>query len=145
MHGVTSGRTPTEDTGLPYSTSNPGERMILIIEDDETTREVTARILMLEGHTVLTAEDGRQALTILEEHRPSLIFSDLRMPGLDGWNFRRLQQQSPDLAAIPLIIVSAAMNLEHEGQVLSVTATIAKPADIDDILRYARKYDSERL
>ena len=116
-------------------------KMILVIEDDETTRELTARILRLAGHTVVTAIDGREALTILEQNRPSLIFTDLKMPGMDGWTFCRIQG-SPAWATIPFVIVSAVMNLEHEGHVLGATGTISKPADIGDILQYATDYDS---
>ncbi|PYQ92662.1 MAG: response regulator [Acidobacteria bacterium] len=116
--------------------------MILIIEDDDTSRELTATLLRLDGHEVVTATDGVHALQILDGHRPSLILSDLKMPRMDGWEFRRRQLHSTELAEIPYVIVSAVMNLEDEGQLLAAAATIAKPADIDDILRYAKKYDS---
>jgi CheY-like chemotaxis protein len=58
--------------------------MILVIEDDESTRETTARILRLAGHAVVTAADGSEALAILERERPAVIFCDLTMPIMDG-------------------------------------------------------------
>lgn len=118
--------------------------MILVVEDDESTRETTARILRLAGHTVITAADGREALAILEHERPAVIFCDLVMPNVDGWTFRRIQRESPVLAAIPFVVVSASLNADEEGAALSAATTLRKPVDLDDIVHCARQYDVAR-
>jgi two-component system, chemotaxis family, chemotaxis protein CheY len=115
--------------------------LILVIEDDDTTRETTARFLRLEGHTVRTAADGEEALMILRHERPSVIFCDLIMPKIDGWAFRRLQQQSPTLASIPFVVVSASLTVDDEAHSLKADMVLHKPVDIDDIVRCAKQYD----
>lgn len=116
--------------------------MVLVIEDDESTRETTARILRLEGHTVRTAADGEEALSILQHERPSVILCDLIMPKIDGWAFRRLQQQSPALVSIPFVVVSASFTTDDEAHRLAADMVLHKPIDLDDIVRCARKYDA---
>lgn len=91
--------------------------MILLIEDDDTTRELTAAVLRCAGHNVRTAPNGRAALAmlaVLDEILPAVIFCDLDMPLLDGWAFRRLQLASDCLRHIPFIIVSAVISPEDE-------------------------------
>ncbi len=116
--------------------------MILVIEDNESTRETTARILRLARHAVVTAANGNEALAILERERPAVIFCDLTMPVMDGWTFRRLQRQSPRLASIPFVVVSASLHFEDEPDALLADMTLHKPVDLDDIVRCAHKYDS---
>jgi CheY-like chemotaxis protein len=116
--------------------------VILVIEDDEGTRETTARILRLAGHVVVTAADGREALSILESQRPAVIFCDLRMPHVDGWTFRRLQRQSSSLAGIHFVVVSASLSVDEEAEGLDADMTLYKPVDLDDMVRCAQRYDS---
>ena len=118
--------------------------MILLIEDDATTCDVTATLFRLDGHDVRTASDGREALAILERERPTVIFSDLRMPHVDGWQFRKIQLQSPMFRDIPFVIVSAAITSAEDERVLAPAMTFSKPVDMDDLLRCAKKYDSLR-
>lgn len=115
--------------------------MILLIEDDDATRDTTARILRLAGHVVITAADGREALAILERELPAVILCDLNMPGVDGRTFRRLQQASPVIAAIPFVIVSASFDLDEEAAALAADMTLRKPVDVDDLVRCASAFD----
>src|ERR1043166_5323192 len=119
--------------------------MILILEDDDATRETAATMLRLEGHEVRTARNGREALAIIDRKRPSLIFSDLRMPHMDGCEFRYVQLQSPELADIPFVIMSGTVDLEEVGHSLGAAATLAKPVDATDLLRCARLFDHRRV
>jgi CheY-like chemotaxis protein len=115
--------------------------VILIVEDNATSRDLLARALRLGGHDVRAAEDGRQALEILDRERPALIFVDLVMSGIDGWELQRILQDRPELSRIPLIVVSAVLDLEDRARQLNAKACLPKPVDLDDILRYAREYD----
>ena len=80
----------------------------LIVEDEQTTREMMRRMLLGEGWAVLTAGNGREALERLKGERPNLILLDLLMPEMDGFEFLRRLREQPELAAIPVIIVTAA-------------------------------------
>jgi signal transduction histidine kinase/DNA-binding response OmpR family regulator/HAMP domain-containing protein len=80
----------------------------LVVEDEETTREQMRRLLMGEGWAVASAANGREALERLKGERPNLILLDLLMPEMDGFEFLARLRQEPDLANIPVIIVTSA-------------------------------------
>lgn len=116
--------------------------MILLVEDDDTTRELTATVLRHAGHTVRTAPNGRAALSLLESGElPAAIFCDLDMPLLDGWAFRRLQLASHRWQRIPFVIVSALISPEDEQAELRAMTTLRKPVDAEELLRCARLFD----
>jgi CheY-like chemotaxis protein len=112
---------------------------VLIVEDDEDLREMMAQLLTLEGYQTATVANGREALQYLQEgERPQLILLDLMMPVMDGWEFRRQQQADPELAPVPVIVLSAldqgrASNLEAD-------AFLKKPLDFDHLLTLVRNY-----
>jgi signal transduction histidine kinase len=81
---------------------------ILLVEDDRSIRVVLQGILEDEGYRVTVAENGRRALERLRSSSvPDLIVLDLRMPVMDGWEFRAAQKSDPALARIPVLAVSA--------------------------------------
>ena len=107
--------------------------MILLIEDDRETRITLAEILRDEGYEVVECQDGRQAFDRLRDpQNVSLILLDLRMPVMDGWEFRRLQAADPKLARIPVIVLTADTHIEREG--IRFDRLIRKPLDLDDLL-----------
>lgn len=103
----------------------PKERpTILVIDDEEGIRENIGDFLTDKGYQVLLARDGAEALDFLSGSvRPSLIILDLTMPKMDGWKFRELQNRDPNLAAIPVVVVTAASTAKLDG----VTAVLRKP------------------
>jgi adenylate cyclase len=80
----------------------------LVVEDDDTTRELMRRLVIGEGWAVSTAANGREALERLRVERPNLILLDLLMPEMDGFEFLAKLRESPDLGNTPVIIVTAA-------------------------------------
>ncbi len=80
---------------------------ILIVEDDPTLRETLVYNLEQEGYSVLSAEDGEAGLEIIREQRPDLVVLDIMLPKLDGLAVCRVVRRNPDLAATPIIILSA--------------------------------------
>jgi CheY-like chemotaxis protein len=89
-------------------------KAILVVEDNDVTREGLAVILSQAGYAVTTAENGERALALLRGGRvPDLILLDMLMPVLDGWHFIRQIQQSPGLAALPIVVVTGTI-LTHE-------------------------------
>jgi hypothetical protein len=80
----------------------------LVIEDEDTTRELMRRLLIGEGWAVATAANGREALERLRIERPNLILLDLLMPEMDGFEFLAKLREISDLGATPVIIVTAA-------------------------------------
>ncbi len=80
---------------------------VLIVEDDCDGRELLAAWLDYFGYRTLAVDSGEAALGVLGTHCPSLILLDIRMPGMDGWEFRRRQLADPRLCDIPVIVISA--------------------------------------
>ena len=77
---------------------------VLIVDDDPPSRKMTAFLLQEEGYTVLSAEDGQQALEIIEHEQPDLIILDVMMPRVDGLEVCRRVRQHLN---VPIIILSA--------------------------------------
>jgi CheY-like chemotaxis protein len=106
---------------------------VLVIEDNDDVREMMAISLEMEGHTVSTAANGRQALAQLENGlRPCVILLDLMMPVMNGWEFRAALQADPRLKDIPVVVISAA-GRELMGKLPS-GAVLSKPIDVDTLL-----------
>jgi CheY-like chemotaxis protein len=81
---------------------------ILIVEDEQESRESLTELLELEGFNVVTATNGLEAWEYLHtSHQPCLIVLDVTMPVMDGRQFRQLQLKDDELAKIPTIVVSA--------------------------------------
>ncbi len=80
---------------------------VLVVEDDPTVLETLAYNLQQEGFNVLTAEDGEQALHIIRNSKPNLVILDIMLPKLDGLAVCRLTRKDPQIADIPIIMLSA--------------------------------------
>lgn len=113
--------------------------MVLLIEDNETTREVTAAVLRHAGYTVCTAENGQEALIILRGVRPDVILSDLDMPVLDGWALRAMLLASPEWRTIPFVVVSAIAGDEWQ---LDGAVVLRKPVSSDELVACVRRFDT---
>ncbi len=80
---------------------------VLVIDDEASARSLTREMLEKEGWRVSEASNGIEALKSMEEQRPSLIFLDLMMPGMDGFAFAVEVRRHPEWRAIPIIVVTA--------------------------------------
>lgn len=88
---------------------------IVIVDDEQDSLEVATLLLQMYGGTVITANNGKEALKVIREHRPHFIISDLSMPGMSGWELINiLKSEERDIAQIPVIALTAhAMNHER--------------------------------
>jgi CheY-like chemotaxis protein len=112
----------------------PAAPSIMIVEDDRDTREMLERFLQLEGFDVRTAANGEAALAALRrEGAPSVILLDLMMPVMNGWQFREAQRDDPDLASIPVVVVTAA-GPQSSVPSIHADAWLSKPVDFDQLL-----------
>ena len=109
---------------------------VLIIEDDRDTREMLGRFLELEGFEVRTAANGQIALDALREGDPGdcVILLDLMMPVMDGWQFRQHQARDPELAAIPVIVITAAGPRDAVPPI-QADAWLSKPVDLERLVQ----------
>ncbi len=113
-------------------------RKVLVVEDDVTIRETLVEVLADEGYEAVGASNGVEALARLEEPgtRPCLIVLDLMMPVMDGAGFREEQLRRPDLAEIPVVVLSAQR--DPGGGRLGVEHVLRKPVRLADLLAITR-------
>jgi CheY-like chemotaxis protein len=108
---------------------------ILIVEDDELIRRAMQMVLEWEGYPVVCATNGQEALDLLRSGpRPALILLDVLLPVLDGQQFRDEQLSDPSLAAIPVIVVSAASFAEA----VDANRHVRKPFEVQELLNAIR-------
>lgn len=105
--------------------------VILLVEDDDDMREDLAFLLENRGYRVVTAENGQAALAVLASNeRPCLILLDLMMPVMNGWELRAELMANPELANIPVVVVSGIADLEQEAETLGAINYITKPFEL---------------
>jgi CheY-like chemotaxis protein len=102
---------------------------ILVVDDDEDVRDAMCLVLERAGYVVSLAAHGKEALESLHQHgAPDLILLDLMMPVMDGWELRERLALDPDLARIPMIVLSAGDRLPEDVPILR------KPVNLDTVL-----------
>jgi CheY-like chemotaxis protein/anti-sigma regulatory factor (Ser/Thr protein kinase) len=109
-------------------TAAAGAPTILVVDDDPTVREVIERHLTREGFAVVTASGGQEGLRLARELHPAAITLDVMMPDLDGWTVLAAIKGDPELADIPVILVSI-VDEKTRGYALGATDYMVKPVD----------------
>lgn len=112
----------------PGRSPAPGEDLVLVIDDDLSTRDLLSRFLSREGFAVRTAEDGRSGLALAEKLRPRVILLDVTMPRMDGWTVLRSLKEDPHLAAIP-VVMCTVIDEQNLGFSLGASDYILKPVN----------------
>jgi CheY-like chemotaxis protein len=116
---------------------NETTKTVLLVDDDEDIRSIFSEVLTQEGYIVIEAENGRQALDLLEKNGvPNLVLLDLMMPIMDGFAFRDVQRKNPLWSNVPLIVMSAdgAHQSEERQKRLGDVFFLKKPTDLDALL-----------
>ena len=108
-------------------------RSVLVIEDDPDLLALLEMILQDAGHTVRTAPEGGAALSRVAEEMPGVILLDMRMPGMNGWEFAR-EFRARYGHACPIIVVTAAENARGRAEEIGAEGWLSKPFDLEDVL-----------
>jgi CheY-like chemotaxis protein len=108
---------------------------ILVVDDDRGIRQLLVEVLKAEGYVVETAKNGRDALVSVREQQPDVIVTDLMMPLMDGWTFIRECRRAPGSELIPILVMSAHVQVAEMVRDLGVQSFISKPFDLDVMLR----------
>jgi len=116
-------------------------RPLLLVEDDDDVRDAMAASLRDEGYVVAEAENGRLALEWLQRNgNPCLVLLDLWMPVMSGMELREKMVQDPRLAALPLVIVSAAGDGKARAEEMGAIGFLRKPLDLQDLLATVQRF-----
>jgi CheY-like chemotaxis protein len=129
-------RTLAGEGGVPAAVRLLLGRTILVVEDDEATREWLMLFLRREGCAVIAVGDSEEALAYLRAAlAPNLIVLDMLTPRMDGWVFLEERRREPALARIPVLITTALGVASPEwAAALGATGCLRKPADLEALL-----------
>jgi DNA-binding response OmpR family regulator len=119
--------------------STEAMQTILVIDDDAATRELLARTLAREGLRVVVASSGEEGLSKARELRPHLITLDVLLGGIDGWNVLHNLKDDPQLASIPVIMLTI-MEDRAAGFALGATDYLTKPVDRQRLIELIHRH-----
>ena len=114
----------------------------MVIDDSQTIRRTAETLLTKEGFTVVTAQDGFEALSKIADHHPDLIFIDIMMPRLDGYQACALIKSNPRYASTPVIMLSSKDGLfdRARGRIVGSDEYLTKPFTRDELISAVRTH-----
>ena len=120
---------------------------ILVIDDSKTIRRTAETLLAKEGCEVFTAIDGFDALSKIADHRPDVIFVDIMMPRLDGYQTCALIKQHPQLKTTPVIMLSSKDGVfdRARGRLAGSDRYLTKPFTRDGLVEAINQHLKLRL
>lgn len=110
------------------------QNAVLVVEDDPALRGVLELTLADAGFRVITAENGREALERVAEEMPGVILLDMKMPGMNGWEFASVFRSRYDRMA-PIVVVTAAQDARQRAQEVDAEGYLGKPFDLEDLIQ----------
>jgi twitching motility two-component system response regulator PilG len=115
---------------------------VLVIDDSNTIRRSAEIFLKQGGYEVALAEDGFDALAKLGDFRPDLVFCDILMPRLDGYQTCAIIKRNPQFAAVPVIMLSSKDGLfdKARGRMVGSQDYLTKPFTKDQLLQAVRQH-----
>jgi len=111
--------------------------LVLVVDDDPATQDIMVRLLRREGFQVQTATDGESGIRLARELKPNVITLDVTMPGMDGWSTLSALKADPELAGIPVVMVTM-VDEQAVGYALGASGYVMKPIDRDRLLTSLR-------
>ncbi|HET7795757.1 MAG TPA: response regulator [Rhizobacter sp.] len=124
------------------SNEAPAGIKVLVIDDSNTIRRSAEIFLKQGGYQVLLAEDGFDALSKVNDHAPDLIFCDILMPRLDGYQTCAIIKRNPKFSAVPVIMLSSKDGLfdKARGRMVGSEAYLTKPFTKDQLLQVVEQH-----
>lgn len=115
---------------------------VMVIDDSKTIRRTAESLLKKAGCNVLTATDGFEALSIIADSHPDVIFVDIMMPRLDGYQTCALIKNNSDFKDTPVIMLSSKDGLfdRARGRIVGSEQYLTKPFTKDELLSAIRKH-----
>jgi PAS domain S-box-containing protein len=131
---------PAEDRDDPEDALPRPDRPLLVIDDDLAMHDLLRRQLAREGYTIHSALTAEEGLALAKSIRPIAITLDVMMPKMDGWMLLSAFKSDPDLAAIPVIMLTMLDN-KNMGYALGASDYLIKPIDRQQLLSVLKKYE----
>ncbi|MFP5358191.1 MAG: PleD family two-component system response regulator [Gammaproteobacteria bacterium] len=117
----------------------------MVIDDSQTIRRTAETLLEREGYKVFTAQDGFEALSKIADHEPDIIFIDIMMPRLDGYQACALIKGNPRFAKTPVIMLSSKDGLfdRARGRIVGSDQYLTKPFTKDELIGAVRAHSKK--
>jgi twitching motility two-component system response regulator PilG len=115
---------------------------VMVIDDSKTIRRTAETLLAREGCQVVTATDGFEALAKIADQRPQIVFVDIMMPRLDGYQTCALIKSNSEFRSVPVLMLSSKDGLfdKARGRIVGAQEYLTKPFTRDELLSAIRKY-----
>lgn len=115
---------------------------VMVVDDSRTIRSTAETLLGKEGFKVLTAEDGFDALARIAEEPPDIVFVDIMMPRLDGYQTCTLIKSNPKYRNIPVILLSSRDGVfdRARGKLAGSEHYLGKPFSRDELVEVVRRH-----
>lgn len=112
------------------------EQLILIVDDSSSIRQLVVEGLSHYGFQIMEAENGIEALQCIRQRRPDLMLTDINMPEMDGFTLCQKLKADPELASIPIVVMSINADRAHMGRMVhhGVSSYIVKPFNVDELI-----------
>jgi response regulator RpfG family c-di-GMP phosphodiesterase len=124
-----------------------GDRLVMVVDDSKVVLRIVEKGLAEAGFRVITAENGKKALNLLDTIQPDLILSDIEMPDINGFDFCGAVHTNPDLSSIPIIAMSSKTDRGYMKRMLQngASAYLCKPFNIDELVILVEKMLSDQF
>jgi adenylate cyclase len=120
--------TPAKSFPIKDSEVDADAPTVLVIDDDQTVRDLMTRFLHQEGYNVALAQDGAEGLERIRELMPAAVLLDIQMPKVDGWTVLEACKDDPEIADIPVIVLTISDNRKR-AYALGASDFLVKPVD----------------
>jgi chemosensory pili system protein ChpA (sensor histidine kinase/response regulator) len=120
--------------------------LALVVDDSITVRRVTERFLQRNGLRVVTAKDGLDAISVMQDHTPDVILLDIEMPRMDGYEFASHVRNDTRVAEVPIIMITSRVGDKHRARAieLGVNDYLGKPYQDAQLLEAIRRQLEEK-
>ena len=129
---------PSNDSDSEVSDTRHPESLarVMIVDDSVTIRRTAETLLKREGYDVVTAEDGFEALSRIVDKRPDIIFLDIMMPRLDGYQTCAVIKNNQDFGTTPVIMLSSKDSIfdRARGRIVGSEKYLTKPFSKEDLI-----------
>ena len=132
----------SDDTGTLNDDSAESGLRILIVDDSATIRRSAESMLKAEGYDVVTAENGFEALSKVARHNPDLIFVDIMMPRLDGYQTCAIIKNNTQYRSTPVVMLTSKDGLfdQARGRVVGSDLYLTKPFTKEELLAAVQQH-----
>lgn len=124
-----------------------GERVVMVVDDSKVVLRIVEKGLAEAGFRVITAENAKKALNLLETIQPDLILTDIEMPDINGFEFCKTVHKDPELSMVPIVAMSTKTDRGYMKRMVQngASAYICKPFNIDELVILVEKMLSDQF